>query len=489
MPRKMKVASTGRRTTRRQLLGGLGSIAAASAVPRPGHAAGPSVMATLSSYMAAAATRPLPQDVIEEAKKHVLDTLGAAVSGTKLVPGIHALRLAEILGRQDNATVFASRIRLAPIDAALINGILSNADETDDNYSTGGAHPGCAIVPAAFAMGEREDADGARFLRAVVLGYDIGMRAFKVVAKGNVLDETHNIVGTMGAAAAAASVAALDAAQMRILIDYASQQAGAGIGAWREDTEHVEKSFMFGGMGARNGVTAALLAKTGWSGVNDVLSGPGNFFQSYAPKVDPAIFVAGLGETYEIKGTIIKKWSTGGPVQSPLDAFYSIRQRKAFKADDVKQVVVRIATSAYDKVSDSSMANLSMQYMIALMLLDGTVNFEASHDEARRRTPEIQRQAAKVKVIADEAIEKLLPQRVGIVEITFNDGSIETERNDVVRGSPENPMSFEEVAAKALDLMSPVLGPAKSRALIMQVHDLDRIGSIRGLRENLQISA
>ena len=121
----------------------------------------------------------------------------------------------------------------------------------------------------------------------MALGYDVGLRAFKLVAKGGVLSETHNIVGTFGASAACGCAVALDTPQMRTLIDYASQQAGAGIGAWRQDTEHVEKSFMFGGMGARNGVTAAMLVQAGWTGVNDVFSGPGNLFQSYAPEVDP----------------------------------------------------------------------------------------------------------------------------------------------------------------------------------------------------------
>ena len=132
------------------------------------------------------------------------------------------------------------------------------------------------------------------------------------------------------------------------------------------------------------------------------------------------------------------------------------------------------------------MANLSMQYMVALMLLDGTVAFAASHDEAKRQTPEIRRQAAKVKVIADADIEKLLPKRVAIVEMTFNDGTVETERNDAVHGSPENPMSFEAVATKALDLMNPVLGKAKAEALIAQISRLDGIDNIQSLRGDLQ---
>src|SRR5258705_13547648 len=137
-----------------------------------------------------------------------------------------------------------------PIEAVFANGELAHSDETDDEFTAGGAHPGCAIVPAALAVGEQFGVSGTHFLRAVALGYDIALRAMKTVGPG--MKETHNLVGTMGATAAAGCVAGLNAQQMRWLLDYAAQQAGAGIGAWRRDTEHIEKAFLFGARGSRN---------------------------------------------------------------------------------------------------------------------------------------------------------------------------------------------------------------------------------------------
>lgn len=444
------------------------------------------VMVRLSTYMSEAAGRPLPPDVVSETKHHILDTIAAMISGAELTPGQHALRFARAYGGAKVATVAASDILSGPIEAAMVNGVLANADETDDNYSTGGAHPGCAVVPAALAIGEKEGIDGTRFMRAVALGYDVGLRAFKLVAKGGVLSETHNIVGTYGASAACGCAVGLDTAQMRTLIDYASQQAGAGIGAWRQDTEHVEKSFMFGGMGARNGVTTAMLVQAGWTGVNDVFSGPGNVFQSYAPKVDPAMLVDKLGEEFEVQKTIIKKWSTGGPIQSPLDAVSLIRERRPFEPDDVERIDIRVSTSAADKIDDSVMANLSMQQMVAVLILDRRLSFKAAHDEPRMQDPAVLRLKAKIKVIADESLEKLLPKRVAVVEITFRDGTRVSERNDTVRGTPENPMSGEEVAAKARDLMAPVLGRDKCEKLISRIFALEDVGNIVELRPLLQ---
>jgi 2-methylcitrate dehydratase PrpD len=444
------------------------------------------IMVRLSTYMSAAAGRELPANVARETKHHILDTIAAMVSGAELIPGRHAIRFARAYGGEKISTVVGADFLTGPIEAAMANGVLANADETDDNYSTGGAHPGCAIVPAALAIGENNRIDGTRFIRAVALGYDVGLRAFKLVAKGGVLSETHNIVGTFGASAACGCAVALDTPQMRTLIDYASQQAGAGIGAWRRDTEHVEKSFMFGGMGARNGVTAAMFVRAGWTGVNDVFSGPGNLFQSYAPNVDPGILVHKLGEEYEVQKTIIKKWSTGGPIQSPLEAVSLIRDRRPFEADEVTQVTVRVATSAADKIDDSGMVNLSMQYLIAVMLIDKTLSFKAAHDEPRMHDSAVLRHKAKIKVISDESLERLLPKRVAVVEITFSDGTMVTERNDTVRGSPENPMTSEEVSAKARDLMAPVLGSEKCAKLIEKILALDAVKNITDLRPLLQ---
>ena len=444
------------------------------------------IMVKLSTYMSGAAARELPANVVRETKHHILDTVAAMVSGAQLTPGLHALRFARAYGGAKIATVVASDLLTGPIEAAMVNGVLANADETDDNYSTGGAHPGCAIVPAALAIGEKNRIDGTRFMRAVALGYDVGLRAFKLVANGGVLSETHNIVGTFGAAAACGCAVGLDTRQMRTLIDYASQQAGAGIGAWRQDSEHVEKSFMFGGMGARNGVTAAMLVQAGWTGVDDVFSGPGNLFQSYAPKVDPQILVRKLGEEYEVQNTIIKKWSTGGPIQSPLEAVSIIRGRRPFEPDEIRRINVRVASSAADKIDDSVMANLSMQYLIAVMLIDKALSFKAAHDEPRMRDPAVVRQKSKIGVIADESLERLLPKRVAIVEIVFNDGTVITERNDAVRGTPENPMTSEEVVTKARNLIAPVLGNEKCAALIAKIFALEGVKDIGQLRPFLQ---
>ena len=477
--------------TRRSWLQKAAWISSATVIPRIAWAAAQDaspaispVMEKLSAYMAEARDRALADNVVQETAHHILDTIAAMVSGSELAPGRMAIKFAQDYGGEKIATVVASKVVCGPIEAAIANGMLAHSDETDDDFTTGGGHPGCAVVPAALASAERFGISGTHFLRAVALGYDVAMRAMRTVGPG--MKETHNLVGTMGATAAAGCAAGLSAQQMRWLLDYAAQQAGAGIGAWRRDTEHIEKAFLFGAMGARNGVNAALVVHSGWTGVNDILSGPNNFVESLNPKADPAGMVERLGERYGVVQTTLKKWTTGGPIQAPLDALENLRKRQPFQADQVKQVVVRAATSAAYTVNNRDMPDICLQHLVAVMLIDETVSFRAAHDKARMQDPAILRERAKVQLVPDEELEKLIPVRVAIVEVTLTDGTRLTERVEHVRGTPENPMTREEVVAKARELMAPVLGASACSSLIERMLALDTVKDVRELRPLLQ---
>src|SRR5713226_10664221 len=205
--------------TRRRWMQRAALISAGIALPRIAWAAAQDaspaispVMEKLSAYMAEARNRALPDNVLRETAHHILDTIAAMVSGSELAPGLMAIEFARAYGGEKIATVVASPILCGPIEAAFANGELAHSDESDDDFTTGGAHPGCAVVPAALAAGEQFGISGTHFLRAVALGYDIAMRAMKTVGPG--MKETHNLVGTMGATAAAGCVASLNAQQM-----------------------------------------------------------------------------------------------------------------------------------------------------------------------------------------------------------------------------------------------------------------------------------
>jgi 2-methylcitrate dehydratase PrpD len=475
--------------TRRDLLQSAAWIAAASGIPWGARLYAQDVspvMTKLSAYMSEARGRAMPDMAMDETKHHILDTLAAMISGSELPPGRRAMQFARAYGGEKVATIVGSQLLCGPIEAAIVNAELAHSDETDDYHSVGGAHPGCSIVPATLAIGEQFDIDGMTFVRAVALGYDIGLRVLRTVGDGAFVRDTHNMVGTFGSTAAAGCVAGLSAQQTRWLLDYAAQQAGAGIGSWRRDTDHIEKAFVFAGMGARNGVTGALMVGSGWTGVEDVLSGPDNFIQSYSPKADATILIDKLGERYEVAGTTIKRWTVGAPIQPPLDALEILLKRHPFEADQVQQVVVRAATSSAYTVDNRDMPDICLQHMAAVMLIDKTASFKAAHDKPRMQDPAVLRQRAKVQLVPEAELEHLLPKRVAIVEVTLTDGTKLSERVEAVRGTPENPMSREEIVTKCRDLIHPVLGEPACNALIEKILNLEKIKSIHELRPLLQ---
>jgi 2-methylcitrate dehydratase PrpD len=291
---------------------------------------------------------------------------------------------------------------------------------------------------------------------------------------------THSIAGTFGAAAAAGCIASLTAEQMRWLLDYASQES-SGFAVWERDTDHIEKRFVFAGMPARNGVTAATLVRSGFNGVDDVFSGADNYFQINAPGGSPDTLVDRLGERYEVTRTDIKKWTVGTPVQAPLDAIVAMRQRRMFDAGDVRTVVVRLAPTVGAVVNNRDIPDICLQHMVAVMLLDHTASFAAAHDKPRMNDPRVREQRAKVQYVPDEELAKLLPVRVAVVEVTLTDGTTLTERVEAVRGTVRNPMTRQEIVDKARDLIAPVLGAGQAQQLIDAVLSLDAAPDLSAL--------
>jgi 2-methylcitrate dehydratase PrpD len=476
--------------TRRGILQGAGGLMTTGALRtalRAEELVSP-VTAKLSAYMSEASSRALPDDILEKTKHHILDSFAAMISGTQLGPGQVAIRFARAHAGEKVATVVGSNVVCGAMEAALANGMLAHSDETDD-YAPVGTHPGSAVVPATLATGEQFAIDGTRFVRSVTLGYDIAGRVAAALG-GQLFNHDghkaiHGFTGTFGAASAAGCAAGLDAQQMRWLLDYAAQQA-SGLAAWQRDTEHIEKSFVFAGMPARNGVTAALLVQLGGTGVTDIFSGADNFLQAFAPKADPAQLIDKLGQRYEVTSTNIKKWTVGGPIQAALDALEALLKRRPLEPDQVKQMIVRLGPVMGSVVNNREMPDICVQHMLAVMLIDKTASFAAAHDKARMQDPAILRQRAKIQLIFDQEIERNTEQREAIVEVTLTDGAQLREHTTAVRGTAANPMTREEVVAKCRDLITPVLGAATTAELIAKILDLENVKNIGELRPLLQ---
>jgi 2-methylcitrate dehydratase PrpD len=437
--------------------------------------------------MVEARERRLAPQVAREAKHRILDTLAAMVSGAHLKPGEMAIRYAQSQGGIAEATVLTTDIRTSAVNAALVNGMLAHADETDDFEPVTKAHPGSAVVPAALAMAEREGRSGTELLSAVTLGYDLCCRFLLALGPDLVRGSHRSAEGTsstLGSVGAAASLARLDEKGMRYALSYAAQQV-SGLWSWVRDAEHVEKAFDFSGMGARNGVTAAIMAQMGFTGVWDVLDGEHNALAALSTAPKPEEMIAGLGSRYFVTETAIKPFSVGYPIQAPLDAFLTLHREHGLTVNNVERIVVRLPEDGARIVNDRAMPDVNCQHIIAVALVDGTVSFEDSHSYERMKDPKVRAVKERVQLIADPKLMDPAAPRSGRVEVTLRDGRTVSHFTRHAPGTKENPMDTERVNAKARLLMEPVLGAAQTEEVIRRVNAAEELEDARELRRFL----
>lgn len=443
----------------------------------------------LARYMVETRGRSLAPHVAQEARHRILDTLAAMVSGAHLKPGEMAIRYARAQGGVKEATVLTTDIRTSAVNAALANAMFGHADETDDFHPATKAHPGCAVVPAALAMAEREGRSGTELLNAVVLGYDLCCR-FLLALGADLVRRTHRSAegtsSTLGSVGAAASLARLDEKGMRHALSYAAQQV-SGVWSWVRDAEHVEKAFDFSGMGARNGVTAAIMAQMGFSGVWDVFDGEHNVLQALSTEPKPEEMVAGLGSRYFVTETAIKPFSIGYPIQAPLDAFLRLHREHGLNVNNVERIVVRLPEDGARVVNDRAMPDINCQHVIALALVKGTVSFEDSHSYEQMADPTVRAAKERVQLIADPKLMDPAAPRSGLVEVTLRDGRTVSHFTRHAPGTEENPMDTASVNAKARLLMEPVLGAEQTKGVIRRVNALEELDDVRELRPLLAL--
>lgn len=444
------------------------------------------LMRKLSRHIATALRTAPPRAVAERARIHIVDTMAAMISGSRLLPGKAAIRHTRTLGGKPEAGVIGTRMTTSIAHAALANGMFGHADETDDTHPPSLTHPGTSVLPAALAIGERDRLPGRTVLRAVVLGYDICSRLLLSLKPMPFLRSGHHAGAfgqLFGAAAAAGALMRLDERQVRYMLSYAGQQA-AGMYTMFRDPEHIEKAFAMGGMPAHNGVSAALMAENGWTGVEDIFSGERDFFHTFGPDegIDRDALVRGLGRDYEVMRGGIKRWAVGGPIQGPLHVLRDLMQRHGFTAGDVAQLTARMPDKELEIVDNRPMPDICVQHLLAVMLADGSVTFRSAHDFARMKDRSIIDLRRRIRAVGDPKLTDAQRRWRCVMEIRLRDGRVLKHRTMAAKGSFENPLTRAEEEEKALDLLLPVIGRVRTRRLLDALWNFEKIPDVRALR-------
>lgn len=414
----------------------------------------------LATYIAGAGARTFPSEVAEKGKQHLLDTIAAMVSGSRLSAGRKAIAFIASQGGVAQSSLIGSPIRTTAVNAAHALGMMAHADETDDSHAPSLTHPGCAVVPAALATAEQHKRNGRALLAAVIAGYDIGTRISLSLGAGGFFDRHHSshaFGGVFGATAAAASAATLGVDTTCHALAYAVQMA-SGNTCWRRDPNHVEKAFIFGGMPARNGVLAVTMAGAGFVGSSQAFEGTPGLFAAYPDLARPELATDSLGDRFEVMRTTIKKWCVGSPIQSALDSIAQLVAEHGFTAHNVDAISISLPRRRAAVVQNPTSPDLNIAHQLAVLLVDGSLTFASTHDHGRVHDSVIQEMRSRISVVAHDGDGAGQP----MVTVLLRDGRQFERQTLHVRGSPGNPMSADEVIAKATDLMQPVLGMEQS---------------------------
>lgn len=426
--------------------------------------------------------RDIPDAVALKTRLHVLDTLAAIVSGSALEAGRAGQSYAAAIGGRGVASVLGTALRVPLVEGALANGMAAHADESDDSHETSQTHPGCGVLPAALAVAEEVGASGAEFLQAVHLGYEMTIRFGEAMAPAMSFARSslscHAFGPLFGAGFAAGHLMRFTEVQYLILLNYLAQEA-SGLTTWRLDRAHTLKSYVFAGMPASNAVKAAALVRSGFTGSGDVLDpADRNFFDAMPPGMDPGALYRDT-DAFRILETDFKKYSVGFPIAAPIAALEDILSRGPLPAAAITAIRVRYAPDWYRVIGDENhMPDLNLRYCMAVTLLDGGLTFAASHDEGRMADPAVRDLGSRITFLPAEDGQDRFEARI---EVDTPQGTLTARQGLHVLGRKDNPMSTEQVHAKARELFDMVLTPAAARDLVDLCHALPQARDLGAL--------
>ncbi len=485
--------------TRRKLAqaAALGALAA----PGPSRAAqsrgsgGPGLTHEVAEFIARTQWRDLPAEVVELGRKSILDGLGLALAGSVAETGRLSRDYVRSLGPgRSEATVIGTALKVPARFAAFINGIGIHADDYDDTQLAVApdrvygllTHPTAPALSAALAAAEGRGLSGRDLSLAYHLGVEVECKIAEAIAPRHYDEGFHSTgtCGTFGAAAAAARLLGLDARRTARALSLAASQA-AGL---RENFGTMTKPF-HAGHAAEAGVVAADFAALGWTAAETILEAPRGFFRAAGGGYDPAAIAGKLGRpwTFVAPGVSIKPHPSGSLTHPGMTEMQRLIREHKIRAEDVEQVEVgtnRNMPNAliHHRPADHLQAKFSMEFSMAALLLYGKAGLMEYRDEVVRR-PEVQRMIERVRFgVHPEAEKAGYNKMTTILTIRLKNGRIIEGRADFGKGSPANPMTYDEVAAKFEDCAAYARWPAsKAQAVVQMVRRLEELQDVRAL--------
>jgi 2-methylcitrate dehydratase PrpD len=446
----------------------------------------------VAEFICGTEARELPSDLIEVGKKSILDGIGLALSGSVAKSGELVRRHLGDLGLAAGpSTVIGSALRIAPRFAAFANGVGIHADDYDDTQLAVAAdrvyglltHPTAPALPAALAIGELVGASGSDVMLAYHLGVEVECKIAEAINPRHYQTGFHATAtcGTFASAAAASKLMGLDAETTTRALSVAGSQS-AGL---RENFGTMTKPF-HAGRSSESGVVAAQFASYGWTAADTILEAPRGFFRAAGGGYDENAIVGKLGApwTFVQPGVSIKPHPSGSLTHPGMTEMLRLIREHGIRAADVKRV--RVGTNSnmpnaliHHRPTNELQAKFSMEFCMAILLLEGRAGLNEFTDEVVMR-PDVQAMLQKVDFVIDDEAERAgYHKMTTIIDIELADGRTISGRSDFGKGSPSNPMTYEEVADKFRECAEFARFPRqRADEVVAMVRDFESLGSI-----------
>ena len=473
------------------------AVLALSVAPGIGRAAGPpEATGYVADFIVDTRFADIPAAVLELARKSILDGLGLALSGSVARTGELVRKYLESTGvaLTKGATVIGSADKAPARFAAFANGVGIHADDYDDTQLAVAkdrvygllTHPTAPALPAALAIGELRGASGRELLLAYNIGVEVETKISEAIAPRHYEEGFHSTgtAGVFGGAAAAAKLMALDRPRVLRALGIAASEA-AGL---RENFGTMTKPF-HAGRAAESGVVAAEFAALGWTANEQILEAPRGFFQAAGGGWDPAAIMNRLGQpwTFLSPGISIKPSPSGSLTHPGIGEMLRLIREQRITAEQVESVDVGTNKNMpnaliYHLPKDNLQGKFSMEFCLAAALLYGKVGLAEFADDVVNR-PAVQQMIRRIHFGVSPVAEAAgYDKMTTIIDIHLKDGRTVSGRADYAKGSPANPMSFDEVAAKFMDCAGAAHWPeSRGKAIVAMVRRLEEVRDVREL--------
>jgi 2-methylcitrate dehydratase PrpD len=437
----------------------------------------------------------IPHETIELGKKSILDGLGLALSGSKAETAGLVQQYVKGLGcGSGGASVLGFDIKMPARFAALANGIGIHVDDFDDTQLASAkdrvygllVHPTVCVLPAALATAEVSGKNGKELLVAYQVGVEVECKIAEAISPRHYEDGFHSTgtCGVFGGTSACARLKGLDAVHTARAFAIAASQA-AGL---RENFGTMMKPFQ-AGHATESGVVAADFAALGWTGAEQILEAERGFFHAYGGTYDPTVITERLGKpwTFQDPGVSIKPFPSGSLTHPGMTELQRLIRANSIHAADVVQVEVgtnhnMLNTLIHHRPTKGLQAKFSMEFCMAILLVDGKAD-QTKFTDAVVNRPDIQEMMSRVRFYTDAEAEKAgYDKMTTILRITLKDGRVIAGRADFGKGSPANPMTYDEVAEKFLGCAAFAEWPrSKANQVIEMVRKLEDVADVRTL--------